>query len=67
MIKTTSSMLQRQILTNGNGEAGLGGPADGRRPYHAPRIIERQALESVAADCSLPGGKNDPTCIVGFS
>lgn len=38
-----------------------------RRPYAPPRIVERQSIETVAADCSLPGGKNDPTCIIGFS
>lgn len=40
---------------------------EGRRPYTPPRIVERQSIESIAADCSLPGGKNDPTCIIGFS
>ncbi len=38
-----------------------------RRPYEAPRILERQAIEAVAAVCTVPGGKNDPTCLVGFS
>lgn len=38
-----------------------------RRPYQAPRILERQAIEAVAAVCTVPGGKNDPTCLVGFS
>lgn len=38
-----------------------------RRPYHAPRILERQPIEAVAAVCSVPGGKNDPTCLIGFS
>ena len=39
----------------------------GRRPYQAPRILERQPIEAVAAVCSVPGGKNDPTCLIGFS
>ena len=38
-----------------------------RRPYRAPQILERQPIEAVAAVCSVPGGKNDPTCLVGFS
>lgn len=38
-----------------------------RRPYQRPRILERQPIEAVAAVCSVPGGKNDPTCLVGFS
>lgn len=42
-----------------------GAPA--RRPYRAPQILERQPIEAVAAVCSVPGGKNDPTCLVGFS
>lgn len=43
-----------------------GAPAP-RRPYRAPKILERQPIEAVAAVCSVPGGKNDPTCLVGFS
>jgi len=38
-----------------------------RRPYLGPRILERQPIEAVAAVCSVPGGKNDPTCLIGFS
>lgn len=38
-----------------------------RRPYRKPRIVHHEALEAVAADCSVAGGKGDPTCIVGFS
>jgi hypothetical protein len=38
-----------------------------RRPYQRPRILERQPIEAVAAVCTVPGGKNDPTCLVGFS
>lgn len=49
------------------------GPQEGegakspRRPYLSPRILERQPIEAVAAVCTVPGGKNDPTCLVGFS
>lgn len=42
-------------------------PVTTRRPYRAPRILERQPIEAVAAVCSVPGGKNDPTCLIGFS
>jgi hypothetical protein len=42
-------------------------PGARRRPYQRPRILERQPIEAVAAVCSVPGGKNDPTCLVGFS
>jgi len=41
--------------------------SDPRRPYAKPRIVYREPLEAVAADCSIPNGKSDPTCIVGFS
>jgi hypothetical protein len=43
----------------------IGAPT--RRSYTKPRIIERQQIEAIAATCSVPGGKGDPTCIVGFS
>ena len=38
-----------------------------RRPYQAPCIVWREAIEAMAADCTIPGGKNDATCILGFS
>ena len=38
-----------------------------RRSYQRPQIIHRESLEAMAADCSFPGGKGDPTCTVGFS
>ena len=38
-----------------------------RRPYEGPRILHRETVEAMAADCSFPGGKSDPTCAVGFS
>ncbi len=38
-----------------------------RRSYQKPEIVHLEALEAVAADCSVAGGKGDPTCIVGFS
>ncbi|MEM1204892.1 MAG: hypothetical protein AAGN66_16805 [Acidobacteriota bacterium] len=38
-----------------------------RRQYVRPLIVHREPVESVAADCSIPGGKGDPTCGVGFS
>ena len=41
--------------------------SDALRPYEKPRILHRERLEAVAAECTLPGGKNDPTCVVGFS
>ena len=37
------------------------------KPYQRPRIIHRESLEAMAADCSFVGGKGDPTCVVGFS
>lgn len=40
---------------------------DSARPYQRPRIIHRESLEAMAADCSFAGGKGDPTCVVGFS
>ncbi len=42
-------------------------PPRGRRPYSKPKVLLLEPLEAVAADCSVPGGKGDPTCIVGFS
>lgn len=38
-----------------------------RRAYAPPRILHRQSLEAMAADCGFPGGKGDPTCSIGFS
>ena len=38
-----------------------------RRPYASPRVLYTETLEAVAADCSVPGGKGDPTCLIGFS
>ncbi|MEO1084388.1 MAG: hypothetical protein AAFY88_09105 [Acidobacteriota bacterium] len=38
-----------------------------RRHYQPPAIIERSQLEAMAAECSAPGGKSDPTCMFGFS
>ncbi|MEM6796730.1 MAG: hypothetical protein AAF725_22345 [Acidobacteriota bacterium] len=38
-----------------------------KRRYARPAIIERQRVEAMAAECSFPGGKSDPTCAVGFS
>lgn len=49
------------------GSSPLKASAD-RKPYQRPRIIHRESLEAMAADCTLfPGGKSDPTCVVGFS
>ena len=44
-------------------------PTEGkeRRSYQKPKIVHLEALEAVAADCSVAGGKGDPTCIIGFS
>lgn len=41
--------------------------AKDRRSYQKPKIVHLEALEAVAADCSVAGGKGDPTCIIGFS
>ncbi|MEM1177711.1 MAG: hypothetical protein AAGM22_05170 [Acidobacteriota bacterium] len=38
-----------------------------RAAYATPAIICRQRIETMAADCTIPGGKNDATCILGFS
>ncbi|MEM8993585.1 MAG: hypothetical protein AAGF23_02210 [Acidobacteriota bacterium] len=38
-----------------------------RTAYRAPAIVCRQRIETMAADCTIPGGKNDATCILGFS
>ena len=38
-----------------------------RRRYVRPTILHRQSIEAMAAECSFPGGKTDPTCAVGFS
>ena len=42
-------------------------PLAQKRRYQRPSIIHRESLEAMAADCSFPGGKGDPTCSVGFS
>lgn len=42
-------------------------PSKTRRSYQKPKIVHLEALEAVAADCSVAGGKGDPTCIIGFS
>ena len=39
----------------------------GRHPYKAPRILHRELLEAMASDCSIPGGKADASCVLGFS
>lgn len=39
-----------------------------RRPYERPRILWREPLEAMAAECdSVPGGKGDVTCTIAFS
>ena len=39
-----------------------------KRPYEPPRILHEETVEVMAAACGgTPGGKNDPTCLVGFS
>ncbi len=60
--ETISKNGQRASRNDGNN-----GTTTRRRPYLAPRILERQPIEAVAAVCTVPGGKNDPTCLVGFS
>ncbi|MEM9557747.1 MAG: hypothetical protein AAGC60_26040 [Acidobacteriota bacterium] len=44
-----------------------GRASSGRRPWRRPRILERQEVEALAADCTIPGGKSDATCLFGFS
>lgn len=39
----------------------------GRHPYKRPRITHRESLEAMASDCSIPGGKSDAVCVLGFS
>jgi hypothetical protein len=63
--------MQNETISH-NGAAAASGHPDpasrpARRPYLGPRILERQPIEAVAAVCSVPGGKNDPTCLIGFS
>lgn len=42
--------------------------ARSKQPYEAPRIIYEDAVETMAASCNTnPGGKDDPTCLVGFT
>ena len=36
-----------------------------RRPYSAPKIVSRELLESVAADCSTTGKANALDCPQG--
>jgi NAD(P)H-flavin reductase len=36
-----------------------------KRPYKKPRILSREKLEAMAADCSTSGGKSDATCTPG--
>jgi len=36
-----------------------------KRPYKKPRILSRERLEAMAADCSASGGKSDATCTPG--
>lgn len=62
-----NTTISRHGLATASSPEGPPSPAAPRRPYHAPRILERQPIEAVAAVCSVPGGKNDPTCLVGFS
>ena len=39
-----------------------------KKPYAKPRILLREPIESVAADCNITGGKSDRTfCTLGFS
>lgn len=47
--------------------AGAGTPSPARRRWRKPQIVYRETLEAVAADCSVPGGKQDPSCMIGFS
>lgn len=44
-----------------------GAPRAGRKPWNRPRIVDRQSIEAMAADCGVAGGKSDPTCLVPFS
>lgn len=44
-----------------------GRPAYGRYPYSRPRIVHRELLEAMASDCSIPGGKADASCVLGYS
>lgn len=46
---------------------GSGTRRPSRRRYVPPRIVLRETIEAMAADCNIPGGKNDATCILGFS
>ena len=41
--------------------------SSGRRTYQPPRILYRERIEAVAAECGIVGGKSDPTCLIGFS
>lgn len=56
--RPTRIQAERDVPRTGNGPV---------RPYERPRIIHRESLEAMAADCSFTGGKGDPTCVVGFS
>lgn len=57
---------ERLARAQAEGDAPRAGNRPGR-PYERPRIIHRESLEAMAADCSFTGGKGDPTCVVGFS
>jgi hypothetical protein len=60
-------MQNEKIYRDGRDAVPHAQDAAPRRPYQRPRILERQPIEAVAAVCTVPGGKNDPTCLVGFS
>ena len=43
-------------------------PGPTRRPYERPRILWREPLEAMAAECDpVSGGKGDVTCVIAFS
>lgn len=45
----------------------VGAAPSARRPWRRPRILGREQIEAVAADCGAPLGKSDPTCLIPFS
>jgi len=38
-----------------------------KRPYEKPRVLSREKLEAMAADCNMPGGKSTFPCTISSS
>ncbi|MEM1204890.1 MAG: hypothetical protein AAGN66_16795 [Acidobacteriota bacterium] len=59
--------MKDRMPATGAQERRIGPRRPARRPYAAPQIVHQERLETVAAECNIPGGKADPLCLFGFS